>query len=211
MSTPVRRIAALLVLAAALALLVALSRAPWPRRSDHALLRLSWSGRPERIERCRELSDAELEELPAHMRLREECEGHSARYRVRVWVGDSLLSQDTVTGGGLRGDRAIYMLREYRVTPGRYTVGVEVARTDRVAEEPSEAEAEPESDDTASVPLDRARRERQEHLRERLERLPPSLRLDTTLRVARGDVVVVSYDPIRRRLVAMSGSEVGER
>jgi hypothetical protein len=215
MSTPIRRIAALLAAAAALALLVALSRAPWPRRSDHALLRLSWSGRPERIERCRELSDEELAKLPAHMRLREECEGHAARYLVRVWLGDSLLSADTVTGGGLRGDRAIYMLREYRAAPGRRRVAVEVVRSDSVAEEPAEAEEEhedeedeghEEEDDTASAPLDRAHRERQEHRRERLERLPPLLRLDTTLALEPGAVVVVTYDPNGRRLVALTGA-----
>jgi hypothetical protein len=205
MSAPVRRIAALLAAAAAVALLVALSRAPWPRRSEHALLRLSWSGRPERIERCRELSDEELEKLPAHMRLREECEGHAARYRVRVWLGDSLLSEDAVTGGGLRGDRAIYMLREYQVTPGRHALAVEVARRDSVAEEPPGPEDDAEGDDTASAPLDRARRERQERRRELLERLPPSLRLDTTLALGPGEVVVVTYDPSGRRLVAVAG------
>ena len=209
--TIIRRTIALLVAAAALALLVALSRAPWPRGSEHALLRLSWSGRPERIERCRELSDAELEKLPAHMRLREECVGRSASYLVRVWVGDSLLSQDTVSGGGLRGDRAIYMLREYPVAPGRHRVAVEVARRDSVEEEPEEPEDDEESEDddevsedTSTVPLDRARREQQEHRRERLERLPPSLRLDTALQLAPGEAVVVSYDPIGRRLLALS-------
>jgi hypothetical protein len=209
MSAPLRRIAALLVAAAAAALLVALSRAPWQRRSDHALLRLSWSGRPERIERCRELSDAELERLPAHMRLREECEGHAARYRVRVWLGDSLLSEDIVTGGGLRGDRAIYMLREYPVRPGRQALAVEVARRDSMAEEPAGSEEDAEGDDAASAPLDRARRERQEHRRERLERLPPSLRLDTALALHPGEVVVVTYDQGGRRLTVVPGA--GER
>lgn len=211
MSAPVRRIAAVLAAAAAVALLVALSRAPWPRRSDGALLRLSWSGRPERIERCRELSDAELEKLPAHMRLREECEGHAARYRVRVWLGDSLVSEDTVTGGGLRGDRAIYMLREYPVRPGRHALAIEVARRDSVAEEPPEPEADAESDDTATAPLDRSRREREERRRELLERLPPSLRLDTALALGPGEVVVVTYDPTGRRLLVVGGTGSAER
>jgi hypothetical protein len=187
------------------ALIVLLSRAPWPRPSEHALLRLSWSGRPERIERCRELSDEELEKLPAHMRQREECEGHPARYLVRVWHGGALLSRDTVTGGGLRGDRAIHMLREYRLAPGAQPVAIEVTRTDSVTpSEGVEPEEEAELEDTATAPLDRARRERQERRRERLERLPPLLRLDTTLRLAPGEVVVVTYDPIGRRLLALT-------
>ena len=205
MSTPARRGAALLGAAAGVALIVALSRTPWPQASEHALLRLSWSGRPERIERCRELSDAELEKLPAHMRQREECEGRSARYLVRVWHGGSLLTGDTVTGGGLRGDRAIYMLREYRLAPGAQPVTVEVARTDSVtASEGLEPEEDAELEDTATAPLDRARRERQERRRERLERLPPLLRFDTTLRLAPGEVVVVTYDPVGRRLLALT-------
>jgi hypothetical protein len=131
MSEPARRAAALLAAAATVAVIVGLSRAPWPLPADHALLRLSWSGRPERIERCRELSDAELEKQPAHMRQRVECEGRSARYLVRVSHGGSLLSSDTVTGGGLRGDRAIHMLREYHLAPGTQPVAVGVRRQRR--------------------------------------------------------------------------------
>jgi hypothetical protein len=76
---PVRLALGLLVALAVTGATVALSRAPYPTgQGSDALLRLSWSGRPERIERCRELTDAELAERPAHMRRRLECEGRSA-------------------------------------------------------------------------------------------------------------------------------------
>jgi hypothetical protein len=114
-----------------------------------SLLRLSWSGRPQRIERCRELSDAELAERPAHMRLRPECEARPARYAVRVVVDGRTASLDTVTGGGLRGDRAIH----------------------------------PRAAGGAS-------------------RTPGA---DRSVTLAPGSVVLVTYDPSRRRLVLLTG------
>lgn len=204
MSASARRAAALLVTVLLVAMIVTLSRAPWPVADDRALLRLSWSGRPERIERCRELSDAELARIPAHMRQRVECEGSSAQYLVRVWHGASLLSQDTLSGGGFRGDRAIYMLREYRLAPGTQQIAVEMARTDSTEVEDEEPEDESEDEDTATAPLERSRRERQERRRELQERLPPVIRLDTSLRLAPRDVVVVTYDPIGRRLLTLT-------
>ena len=202
-----RRAAAALVAVLALAAIVALSRSPYELADgDRALLRLSWSGRPERIERCRRLSDEEIDKLPAHMRRRVECEGRAARYAVRVLRDGTTLSVDTVTGGGLRGDRAIHMLREYRLAPGVHAIGVEVARTDATrsderAEDETGSETAARDDDRP----DRVTRERDERRRQRQERLPARLRLDTTVRMMPGTVLLISYDPAGRRLVASTG------
>lgn len=206
MSRFLRPAAATLLAVAATAAIVALSRMPYAvRGSDEAMVRLSWSGRPARIERCRELSDSELAKLPAHMRQREECEGRSAHYLVRVLDGPVTLSTDTVTGGGLRGDRSIHMLREYRVSPGLHAIAVEVARTDTTADaEPVEGE-EPDTEPSGAEPLDRSAREREERRRQREERLPPRLRYDTTLRLTAGSVLLVMYDPVERRLLGVTG------
>jgi hypothetical protein len=188
---------------------VALSRAPYTTgHGGDALLRLSWSGRPQRIERCRELSDAELAERPAHMRLRLECEGRPARYAVRVVVDGRTASLDTVTGGGLRGDRAIHMLREFRVEPGSRTIAVEMHRIEAIEEDTEEDEDEAAEDDEApeSGPRDRAKREREERRRERQEALPARLELTRAVTLAPGSVVLVTYDPSRRRLVLLTGS-----
>jgi hypothetical protein len=208
---PVRLALGLLVALAVTGATVALSRAPYPTgQGSDALLRLSWSGRPERIERCRELTDAELAERPAHMRRRLECEGRSARYAVRVGVDGRAASLDTVTGGGLRGDRAIHMLREYRLEPGARAIAVEVRRIGEVDEEVEEVEAiedEPEAEVAAgAVPRDRDAREREERRRERQEALPARLTLDTSVVLAPGGVVLVTYDPSGRRLVALTDS-----
>ena len=203
MTRTLRRVIALLLGGLALAALVGLSRAPYRiAGGTEALLRLSWSGRPERVERCRKLSDEELAKVPAHMRQRVQCEGHSARYVVRVLGNATPLSIDTVTGGGLRGDRAIHMLREYRLPAGAHAIAVEIARLDTLS-----SDAHDEDEDTAHVErdegrLDRDSRERDERRRQREERLPARLALDTTVRLAPGAVLLVSYDPIERRLTA---------
>ncbi len=210
-----RRAAAALFAVTLTAAIVALSRAPFKvTRDDQALLRVSWSGRPERIERCRELSDEELEKVPPHMRQRLECEGRSARYGVRVLSDGAVLSTDTVSGGGLRGDRSIHMLREYPVVPGPHTFAVEVARTDSagVSEKAEEDAGDARAAEAPSEgQLDRGARERQERRRQRQERLPPRLRIDTTVALAPGAVLLISYDPIERRLVALTGDRQAQR
>jgi hypothetical protein len=211
-----RGLAALLALAVT-GSIVALSRAPYPTGEGRgAMLRLSWSGRPERIERCRELTDAELAERPAHMRRRLECEGRPARYLVRIGIDGAVASLDTVTGGGLRGDRAIHMLRELRLEPGRRAIAVEVARLERMEAAADESEDEDEEkteaaplDTTAEgrIPPDRATREREERRRQQQEALPAALVLDTSVTLAPGAVLLVTYDPSARRLAALTGSE----
>jgi hypothetical protein len=189
--------------------IVALSRAPYATGAGgRALLRLSWSGRPQRIERCRRLTEAELAERPAHMRQEVECEGRPARYAVRVALDGRTASLDTVTGGGLRGDRAIHMLREFPLEPGARTVAVEIARIDEVDEEVEEEEEESDHDDDHdeedSGPGDRAVRGREERRRRRLEALPARLELTRSLRLEPGAVVLVTYEPSRRELLLVT-------
>lgn len=205
MSRAVRILVGTLLAVAAMAGTVALSRAPYTTgRGDVALLRLSWSGRPQRIERCRELSDEELAKRPAHMRLRLECEGRSARYAVRVVVDGRTAALDTVTGGGLRGDRAIHMLREFPVAPGSRAIAVTIERIEAIEEDPEEAE-DHEDEAPESGPGDRAARERAERSRERREALPARLELARSVTLEAGSVAMVTYDPSGRRLALVTG------
>jgi hypothetical protein len=196
----------LVVSLAVMAAMVGLSRAPYATgRGADALLRLSWSGRPQRIERCRELSDAELARRPAHMRRRLECEGRPARYVVRVAVDGQTASLDTVTGGGLRGDRAIHMLREFRVEPGTRAVAIEMRRLEPIEDEEAGDDDAEEGESPESGPRDRAAREREERMRERQEALPPRLELARSVTLAPGAVALVTYDASGRRLVMVQG------
>lgn len=186
--------------------LVAASRSTFTMDSGRlAVLRLSWSGRPERIETCRRLSTEELEDLPAHMRREVECEGRPARYEVRATAGARVLMADTVTGGGVRGDRAIHMLRDLVLPPGTHHLSVEVLRLDEVTDGTEvERDGEARGEDAElwrPGSEDRERRESEERRRQRLDRLPPVLRWDRQVLLRPGQVVLVSYDPIGRKLV----------
>lgn len=170
---------------------------------DRAQLRLSLSARPERIERCSELSDDELAKLPAHMRLRTRCEGYAARYLLTIAVGERDLTSDTLSGGGLRQDRPLHVFREHEVIPGPQRLHIELTRLD-AGPAPFDADASRASlQATADTLLGgRADRERDERARRTAEAMPPRLVLDTLITIAARRVVLVTFDNNTRRLVA---------
>lgn len=96
--------------------------------ADAAELRLSWSARPERIENCRTLSEAEQAARPAHMRRDVECEGVAVSYALTVRVDGDTVDAAVVRGGGLRNDRPIFLLRRHPVAPGARRVQVDFTR-----------------------------------------------------------------------------------
>lgn len=163
-----------------------------------AQLRLSLSARPERVERCRELSDDELAKLPAHMRLRTQCEGYSARYLLTIVVDERSLTSDTLRGGGLRHDRPLHVFREYDVTPGPQRIRVEVTRVDEKTAGDSTRDNRRASSDTLLG--GRAEREREERTRRVAEAMPSRLVIDTTMTLVPGRVVLVTFDQNTRRL-----------
>jgi hypothetical protein len=188
---------------------------------DDAIVRVAWSARPERIERCRRLSDEEMDKLPAHMRQRLECEGTTARYRLEVSRDGVLLDTATIRGGGLRHDREVYVSREVPVPPGSARVSVRFVRIDSSTatgeDEPGpgpDVEPRPRNvpdtskraDTTAGVLADRSIRETDERRRRRAEAIPPVLSLDTVVTLASRSVILVTYDPLLRRLVTKAGS-----
>lgn len=189
--------AASLVLAGVSALgLRQLSLLPVGARVDDAAIRLSWSARPERVERCRMRTPEELAALPEHMRLSVECTGGFARYHLVLDVSETRLVDDTVRGGGLRHDRPIHLVRDLRVAAGRQRVLLTLARIDTVV-----ARDTATRDSTGQLGS-RAMREVQERRRREAEALPARLVLDTLLTLDPGRVLLVTYDNERRRLVA---------
>ncbi len=169
-------------------------------------LRLSFSARPERIERCTELSDAELAKLPAHMRLRTKCEGVSARYVLTIVVGNRMLAADTLRGGGLRHDRPLHVFREHVLSPGMQRLQIEVARIDEgvsSGQQAGEREEDRERTEASDTLLGgRAEREREERARRTAEAMPARLVLDTVMTIPSQRVVLVTFDNDARRLVA---------
>lgn len=176
-------VGAMLALGATL-LLAALSRAPQGAGSDAgALLRLSWSGQPERVEVCRTVPEEELRNLPRHMRQPVVCEGRSADYHLRVTLDGATVADGPVSGGGARRDRPIYLYREFALAPGTHAVSLRFTLTDSTA---------------ASAAT-----------RPRFDALPRTLALDTTLALGSRAVALVTYDAESHALVVRTAPAAG--
>lgn len=190
MDRRVPRAVGLALAVGSLALLATLSG--W-RYHAHAgelsLLRVAFSARPERIERCREVSEAELAERPLHMRQRIACVGQSATYRLRVELDSQTITDRALRGGGMRHDRPVSLLLERPVPPGPHLLMVQLERIEA-------------ADSNTAALIDSTRRSRQPPL-------PASLGLMESLSFSAGRVVLVTYDIEQRRLVLRTQSAAG--
>lgn len=173
-----------------LAALAWVSNAPLTvRPSPDAVLRLAWSARPERVERCREQSQEELAKLPAHMRQPRICEGVTAEYHLTVRDASGVRVNRTVRGGGLRRDRRLYVFEELPLPVGPSRIDVRFARADlssgstarpAAASPPRAASGLPDAATAA---------------------IPAALELTADVMAGAREVVLVTYDPDRRALV----------
>jgi hypothetical protein len=151
-----------------------------------AVLRLAWSALPERVETCRETAPDELARLPPHMRQRVVCEGRAASYRLTARAGGVVVADRVVRAGGLRQDRRLYVFQELRMPAA--AVEIEV-RFDRIESETGGPAGAPQS--AGAPPAARAR-----------ESIPPRLAYAGRLHLAPERVALITYDPVRRALVA---------
>jgi hypothetical protein len=149
--------------------------------SNAAVMRLAWSARPERVEECRQRSNEELAKLPQHMRQRIVCDGVSAQYRLTVLYDGVAVSDLLLHGGGLRQDRRLYVFHEVQLRPGDARIEVRFDR--QGGETPATVSAE-----------------------SRGETVPPHLLLEQRLRIRPREVVLVTYSPERRALLAVQNS-----
>ncbi len=199
------RAAAAVASAASLVLLARASAAPVPYHdAGTALLRLSWSARPERIETCRTLSAEELEREEEHMRQRVECEGTFASYTLRVEADQRVMSESVVRGAGLRHDRPIYVLRELPVAGGAHRVRISFARRERPRDRSAAESTQGRSEPDTGIFAGRAEREEVERTRRRRAAIPSLLVLDTTLVFAPDRVVLITLDAERRTLEVLA-------
>ena len=171
-----------------------------------AMIRISWSARPERIETCVRISPEELAKTPVHMRREVVCEGTTARYRLEVERDGVLVDSITVRGGGLRHDREVYVSREIVVPAARSRITVRFMRVDStMATERVDSLAMPTRDSTGALAV-RAVREQEERSRRIAEAIPPALALDTVVTLTSRAVILVTYDPLVRRLIVKAGT-----
>lgn len=182
-----------LLAAGVMVLMAGASRAPWTADpGTRGWLRVSLSARPDRVERCRALSDEELAARPAHMRQAVVCEGVTARYLLTVHLDGSEILAEAVTGGGARSDRPMHLLREFPLEAGSRHLSVRFALADSLP-------ADPIADSSAAPGRETAERDRR-----RNEAVPALLLLDTTITIEAHRVVLLTYDPQLRRLIALS-------
>lgn len=159
------------------------SSVPMPSHpTPDALLRLAWSARPERVEDCRQRSDAELAQLPQHMRQAVVCDGTTAEYRLQVRVGGTLAVDRVVHGGGLRRDRRLYVLDELPVPPGDTVVEVHFDRLGSGGSSPVSGKAA------------------------RVESVPPHLSFDRHVVFTPRQVVLITYSDETRSLASLSSA-----
>lgn len=204
MNTPLSRVVGGLIAVGATVALAAASRAPLVAYPDPApVLRLAWSVRPERIEHCRTLTDAELADVPAHMRQRVQCEGRSANYRLLVSVDDAPRLDTLVTGGGARNDRPVYVFRELALPAGDHQLAVRFERESIPGTAADSDDQQPSPED--SLMAGRGNREREERLRRREEAVPPVIYFAAPINPGLREVLLVTYDVDRRTLVLRDG------
>ena len=168
--------------------------------SEQALLRLAWSMRPERVERCRQQSEEELARLPAHMRQPVICEGASAQYRLTVRHDGVVAAERIIHGGGLRQDRRIYVFHELPLDPGEGTIEVRFELID--------PRIDPDAADTVQRETDHDDRQVERKDRQAAgETVPPHLILTQRLQIRPREVILVTYSPERRALAVIEGFE----
>lgn len=213
--------AAIVVTAVAVIAMVRFSAVPVSVQGANASrLRLSWSARPERIEKCRTRSDEELAKLEPHMRQRIECDGRFASYNLSVRIGGRTVHESIVRGAGLRNDRPIYLLEDLPAEPGERHVRITFQRREKNDDEESDDHHRDDSghdEDRDKAAGDtgifagRDVRERVERERRKRAAIPPKLEIDTTLRFVPGRVIIVTLDSDRGALQVLGSTHATGR
>jgi hypothetical protein len=169
---------------------------------EQALVRISFGARPERIEQCVTQTDEELAKVAPQMRQRVVCEGAAARYRLELFHDGRLVLSEVVRGGGLRHDRQLYVFREVAVPARPAALSMRLTRIDTVGATEEEEDDDDDEEEDDELLGGRAGREREERRRRRAESIPPELALDLRATLAPREVLLLTYDADRRRLIA---------
>lgn len=107
-----------------LVVVAALGQIPLGSPSGTSIVRLALRTVQNRVEVCRDRSQAELESLPVHMRQPRVCDLHSPTFQLLVSVDGEAIHAESVDPGGLRGDRPLIVDRQLAMEAG--TVELEV-------------------------------------------------------------------------------------
>lgn len=120
----------LLCTALATTAIAALARAPYAQPdSREARLRFSWRMNVSAGEHCRPRTQAELDELPMHMRNPTVCTRDDAHYALIVKIDDNAADTIHLVRGGVKGDRPVFVLEDRTIPPGEHHVRVQLVRS----------------------------------------------------------------------------------
>jgi hypothetical protein len=125
----VRRVVAVGLALGLAAVVGFLARAPLQGlNADRAALRFTWRLRGEEVVECRRPTEADLADLPVHMRNPDACVGDIPPFVLEVSVGGETRITRVVRPAGARGDRPLYVFEELWLEPGRYEIVVNFRR-----------------------------------------------------------------------------------
>lgn len=123
------RVAAILSSTVVTLALAGMARAPYsPPGAGDALLRLSWRMSVSTRENCRPRTEAELADLPIHMRTPEACTRVTAAHALVMQIDDAAADTLGLLRGGVKGDRPLFVLEERSLAEGEHRVRVTLQR-----------------------------------------------------------------------------------
>jgi len=98
-----------------------------PLAQDQARLTLALAHLTERVEPCRQLSEAERQALPPTRRVSEICERTRRDLAIEVNLDDRTLYRATLPPGGLHRDGRIYRLEQWSIPAGSQRLWLDLA------------------------------------------------------------------------------------
>lgn len=111
------------------ALIVAFADGPSfdPLPAEHGRLTLAIAHLSERVEPCRQLSEAERMELPPTRRVTEVCERARVPVKVELVIDDRTLLAQELEPSGLHGDGRIFLVDRWVLPVGNYRIELTLA------------------------------------------------------------------------------------
>lgn len=100
----------------------------WPLGSiqSNGQLRIAFRIPGRAPQQCRTLSAQELATIPKHMQMKEICESKFLEYKLQAFIDGALKVDKVVSHSGARGDRPISVHEDLPLTPGSYSLRVEL-------------------------------------------------------------------------------------
>lgn len=88
------------------------------------ILRLSWRLTGQNIKICEDRTQAQLSNLPAHMRTQQICTQKPIDYQLLVSINGENKITEIIKAGGLHGDRPIYVHQDIKLPSGNHQVQI---------------------------------------------------------------------------------------